>query len=316
MRYSLHVNGLDNAYIREFGCGCPRCLRSSRAANTSVSLLIHEGNHLLKHVLVDAGQGVAESLITNPNLSHGQLDSVLLTHWHFDHTAELNKIAVTLKRSRARQGLPFSPVPVWCRLGSKAWIERQYPSLEKSGVKLHTFGSLEEKGRILGNINLGLPGLTLVPISISHYSADIDFHTDAPQACCAGFVLQTAHSKVALLWDLDMTNLWLLEKDHPAVALLQGCDHLFIDSNTWLYRQDAEGKPASHACFDWITEIATNLHPQNTWLMHLSGHEDQMDSGFGWGNERWRAEALKIWEERKLPGKVGVPEIGDVIAFI
>ena len=39
MKFELVVNGLDNAFIKEFGCDCERCTRQARAANTSISLL-------------------------------------------------------------------------------------------------------------------------------------------------------------------------------------------------------------------------------------------------------------------------------------
>jgi hypothetical protein len=69
-RYSLMVNGLDNAFPREFGCSCERCRRPERAANTSMSLLSTsvDGDMTHFHALIDCGQGTSDSLAANPLL--------------------------------------------------------------------------------------------------------------------------------------------------------------------------------------------------------------------------------------------------------
>jgi len=60
-----------------------------------------------------------------------------------------------------------------------------------------------------------------------------------------------------------------------------------------------------------VCQIAANLSPKQTILMHLSGHPDQPGNpGWGWTNERWREEAAKVWKEQSLLGSVTVPEIG------
>ena len=52
-KFELLINGLDNAFIKEFGCQCVRCNRETRAANTSMDfqLLDHTLQHHLERLI-------------------------------------------------------------------------------------------------------------------------------------------------------------------------------------------------------------------------------------------------------------------------
>ncbi len=323
MRYTLRVNGLDNAYIREFGCDCARCARRTRAANTSMSLFAEdERGELLSHVLFDAGAGVMDSLLEYPPLQvTPRLDAVVLTHWHADHTAELTRLCNTWSRSRRRRGEPSPRVPVWCRTGSATWLERLYPHLHLSGLDLHHFGGAEPMGTLLDGFGLELPGVKITPISQSHSTADLNPERPAEALpCCAGYLLEfsdheVGDHKVGLLWDLDASNLWLEDPSSEAVRRLRGADHIFFDSNTWAYSASPDGRPASHASFALIQRFARVLEPKQSWLVHLSGHEDAPGDGFGWEDSRWQLEAERVWAERGLPGNVRVPALGETISL-
>jgi ribonuclease BN (tRNA processing enzyme) len=320
MPYSIVINGLDNAYIRELGCPCDRCKRQNRAANTSVSILETLPNGRAKrHLLVDAGAGVRESLMSHAVLRPDfVLDGVLLTHWHVDHTCELTHLAVTLARSRAREGKTLAPIPVWCRYGSERWLQKNL--LEKAPMELRSFGHLEPSGVLLEPVPVGWAGMQVTPVTISHSSADISPNggsEDFPSCC--GYLLEFANGvRVALLWDMDVNNTWL---EYPNAANLEtierlrGVDHLFIDSNTWLYDQNKLGRPASHLSFAIVRRFARILEPKQTWLMHLSGHEDQPETGFGWDDSTWRHEAKRAWSDSGLNGNVDVPIIGQTISL-
>ena len=322
MRHELVINGLDNAWIREFGCDCSRCKRQSRAANTSISLLSFEGSSLVHHLLFDVGAGVRESLSRIEALQlQPRLDQIVLSHWHSDHTCELVPLCKTWARSQSRNGITPKNISVWARAGSAAWLERLYPQLEKAGLELQASNEFEPLGTLLEPISLGLPDVMLTPVTLAHHSADL--HPDGsenPWPCCSGFVLEiqalkTPSLKIVFLWDTDVGNTWL---EHPnpaqraAFEKLRHADHIFFDCNTWAYTHTQDGRPASHVSFGMVQRFAAALEPKRSWLMHISGHEDLGD-GFGWDDATWQREAQRAWREHALPGDVRVPSIGEVI---
>ena len=92
--HRLIINGLEAPLMKLFGCDCGRCQDPKRQANTSMSLIATNGSQEpTQHVLFDIGLGVVDSLVQIPDFKNGQtrLDWILLTHWHPDHTKELNR---------------------------------------------------------------------------------------------------------------------------------------------------------------------------------------------------------------------------------
>ena len=319
MKFELVINGLDHAWRRELGCNCERCISPRRNANTSLSILGFEQDLLTFHGLVDAGAGVADSLLEIAELrTTPRLDWTFLTHWHPDHVADLARIAVCTQRSRERLHLaPLKP-NLWVREGSAVWLERQQPHALRH---FQIISSLEyhSKGRLLEAVPLPNTDLQVTPVSLAHSSADLHApHGEEHLPCCAGFILKTQQHKTALLWDMDATNTWLEQPNYAeqeAFIALQGCDQIFIDCNTWHYSQQANGQPASHASFAMVSRIARALEPRQTFLMHLSGHEDALGNGFGWSDARWQLEANSVWQREGLRGSVHVPWIGQRISL-
>jgi ribonuclease BN (tRNA processing enzyme) len=317
--YELVINGLDHAWQKEFGCHCARCLDQARTANTSVSLLGWCENSLEQHILVDAGGGVCESLIAHPDLmQQPRLDTVLLTHWHPDHVADLNRIVVGFGRSSWRERHASTRPYLWMREGSRMWLERQQPNVLK---QVNLISSLEyiAPGHLLEPLEtLGLD-LVITPVTIAHSSADLyPPFGEERLATCAGFIVETGGFRTVLLWDLDATNLWLEnpnEAQQEAFDAIAGCDLLLIDCNTWSYHRQASGEPTSHVSFSLVQRFALVLKPKRTVLMHISGHEDAIGDGFGWTNEIWQLEATKAWQIAGLTGDVIVPRIGQRFAM-
>jgi ribonuclease BN (tRNA processing enzyme) len=322
MHYSLTINGLDNAFPREFGCDCPRCARPERAANTSMSLIgLDDAGDTAFHALIDCGHGASDSLAANPLLRgpRARLDWILLTHWHSDHTIELGRICAGWMRTCTRRGQPFERVKTWCREGSAHWLARE------QGGAWHTFTDpviapgFDDAGVPLTPVPIDMPDLCVTPITLHHSSADIA--ADDPsrrQPSCAGFVIQTPSRKVALFWDMDNTNTWIThpqtEAHAAAIALARDADVLCLDCNTWRFA-GTDKRPASHACFHTQLLNVRALAPRETLLMHLSGHEDERGDGFGWLDAEWQAHAQAEWARLALLGQVRVPKIGERIGL-
>jgi hypothetical protein len=317
-RYSLMVNGLDNAFPREFGCSCERCRRPERAANTSMSLLgtSADGDMTHFHALIDCGQGTSDSLAANPLLrgERARLDWLLFTHWHADHSAEIGRIGATWARTCARRGRPFERIPAWCRENAAAWLAYGQPLAWPFFAQPRVAPGFDDAGVVLAEVPVEQPGLRITPITLHHSSADIACDASrARRPSCAGFVVQTSTRKAVLFWDMDSTNTWITEPRTPAhakaLALARDADLLCVDCNTWRYSGSPE-RSASHASFHVQMEFARALTPRQTWLMHLSGHEDQPGDGYGWIDAEWRDHAKAAWAANSLPGEVDVPAIG------
>ncbi|MFW6097434.1 MAG: MBL fold metallo-hydrolase [Chloroflexota bacterium] len=317
LRYQLVVNGLDGPLLKQFGCGCPRCLDPSRQANTSVSLVgLDETDATALHILFDVGQGVVDSLVANPLLrgERARLDQICLSHWHPDHTADLNRLLVSFHHTRRRTDDTTTRPQLWCREGSAMWLQREY-SFEMALTDLQISQENLPPGRILDRIAVGAPHLTITPVTVSHFSADQLPAGEDIQYACAVFVIASKTRKCVLLWDIDNQNEWLLhpgKQERKSVELLSDADILFVDTSYW---KDKASR-ASHPSFEQVCEIARALAPAETVLVHLSGHPDGPGKpAFGWTNERWQREAQRRWQIDGLPGKVTVPHIGQIFSL-
>ena len=313
--HRLIINGLDGPMMKVFGCDCGRCQDSKRQANTSMSLIAMNGrSEPIAHVLFDVGLGVIDSLVERPYFQTPQasLDWILLSHWHPDHTKELNRLSVSYRLNRKWHGLDMPKIPLWCRSGSANWMQIEHSYEWAHHLQPELSGERLPPGTVLLPLELGLAGVVITPISVSHHRADVN-PEDRSEVfySCAAFVVETETTKAVLLWDIDNQNEWLWapenEREETAVSLLSHADYLFIDTAFWKTRENH----TTHPGFGQVCHIAANLKPKQTILVHLSGHVDLLGNpGWGWTNERWREEATAVWTEQALPGIVTVPEIG------
>ncbi len=319
MNHYLSMNGLEHAFLKEFGCSCPRCARPVHVANTSASLVsLADDGATAYHVLFDAGDGVCESLQRNPHLagSRARLDWLLFTHWHSDHAIDVRRLGAAWMRSQRTRTPAPSRIRTWARGGSAGWLTREHAAAVATHLELHATQESHPAGVVLPPVPLDCADLTIVPVTTYHASADrspADPSVRFP--CCAGFVVQTARAKAALLWDLDATNEWIVQGGEAA-QLIRGADCLFIDCNTW--RQETHPllhTSTSHASFFTVMRYAAALQPKLTLLVHLSGHEDSPGDGWGWDDAEWQANARREWHAHHVPGEVRVPQIGEQFAL-
>lgn len=311
MEYSIVVNGIGHAFLREFGCSCRRCSSRDHVANTSLSIIGRDGG-IAWHALIDCGLGVVTSLCNFFTPEEARLDWLLLTHWHPDHSLELNRLCETLKRSSRRKHRTIDRIATWCRQGTGRWIEKNHSYEWHRHLEPHIEEETHPPGVLLRDIPLERNDITIAPFTVSHCTADIDpvtYRRGCPGS--ASFVVTTSTTRAVLLWDIDNSNDWIVTPRTPSeqetVARISGADYLFIDCLSWDV-EEVRGYNTGHLSFQRVQTYARALTPRRTCLIHLGGHTGR---GWGWSDEEWAAEARSVWQSEALPGTVHVPSIGE-----
>jgi ribonuclease BN (tRNA processing enzyme) len=321
MDYSLVVNGFGNAFLQEFGCPCPRCALREPLANVSASIVRrNESGRIDWHALVDVGLGVVNSLLSTFRADEARVDWMLFTHWHPDHSLELNRLGETMRRTARRRGESFSRIPAWCRAGTGKWLARNYSYEWYRCFDGRPSQESEPPGKVLAPVPLGIDGIEITPVSVSHSGADIDPENfKQTRYNCACYVVRTDRKKAVLLWDLDNKNDWILNPVSPeqenAVALLSGADYLFLDCFSWTV-EEVSGFNTGHLSFATARKYARALRPAQTVMVHMGGHEEgEGRPGWGWTDAQWEREARILWEKDSLPGLVRIPVMGEEIVL-
>jgi len=320
MTYGITVNGSGHSFLREFGCPCARCKQTDHVANTSVSITKRDpgGKHIVWHALIDVGLGVVTSLCNFFRPTDARLDWLLFTHWHPDHSLELNRLCETTRRAARYQSEPFTAIPTWCRNGTAQWLKKTYSYEWYRCLDPRISDESASPGTILDSVPIDLPDVKITPISVSHYSADIDpVNVKVRRYSSASFVVETETKKAVLLWDIDNNNDWIInpstDEQVRTATLLSDADHLFIDCFTWAV-EEVKGYNTGHTSFSTVKRYVKALTPRETLLMHISGHEEGTgNDGWGWLDKKWEREAQKVWQSESLPGSVRVPAIGDTL---
>jgi ribonuclease BN (tRNA processing enzyme) len=322
MKFSLIVNGAGNAFLREFGCPCGRCADRENRATTSVSVVARDekSRKIIWHALVDAGPGVVESLVNAFPPEDARLDWLLLTHWHPDHTLDLNRLCETARRTSRRRGQNFVKIPAWCRAGTGRWLQKNYSYEWYRCLDPRVAGESHPPGVLMDPVPTGIGAVRITPFSVSHAGADLNPENfKEPLPCSASFVIETPLKKAVLLWDLDNRNDWILtpagDGRKEALEKISNPDLLFIDCFAWTV-EEMQGFNTGHLSFRSVRQYVKALNPLETFLVHMSGHEEgEGNPGFGWRDDRWEEEARKIWEAEGLPGNVSVAPTGREISL-
>lgn len=140
------------------GCKCHVCTSpdpKDKRLRSSV-LIEHEG----KRILIDAGPDFRQQLLRE---NIGNLDAILLTHEHKDHTGGLDDV-------RAINYLNNKALPIYCEERVKKSLEREY-SYAFSDEKYP--GVPEFEIRVIENKPFVAEGVEIIPIRVMHMKLPI-----------------------------------------------------------------------------------------------------------------------------------------------
>jgi glyoxylase-like metal-dependent hydrolase (beta-lactamase superfamily II) len=336
----IKVHGRGNAWPIPLGEEHPFYDASSYRdlSNAAFSLEVWEGEELKADILVDAGHGTVQSIISGANrIPH----CICLTHGHMDHTLSVDWVVQSFWRRHDRQ----RRYPLYATLPVFRFLIASYPHLDE----MLDFRELQPGEPRSGD----LPG----GISLTSYPV---YH--GPHARGASMLLfRTGKKKVLFTGDL-FTPL-LREADYGELA---GADLVVVDSNNrfpwprtnhWSFSGSpenplerdpvlrdflkvkgaddfqaphlGEASPAVRTLLDqvkgeWeparqpfsVIEFCLRIRPRKLCLVHYSGSEDRKYHGRDPLNtaqlEEWAIQAARA---SGLPTEVHVPLSGEEISI-
>lgn len=126
MELKLHVHGRGNAWPVPLGETHPFYNRNDcrDLSNAAYSLTASEQGSMRADVLIDAGHGTIQSLISGRNRIP---DCICLTHGHMDHTLSVDWVVQSFWRHHEKKRL----YPVYATASVYRFMLKSYPHLEK-----------------------------------------------------------------------------------------------------------------------------------------------------------------------------------------
>lgn len=321
----IRINGTGHAFGRELGCQCPRCRTINFAmrrpsgliepfagwddppwrANQSASVLVADAEgRAARHILIDAGPGVGESMAASGIEQLDRIEAILLTHWHADHTHGLNQICESVRRRRREN---FQPIPLYCTDATHDKLIASHRHVVENRLDFRSIDPSQPM--LLGDKAQLQFRVTPIPVAHRDVAGSVIYIFEA-------LVDGQPMRKVIFAWDIDtpeavvpgiddngrpITNLEMLGRH---AQLLQGADILFLEANTW--QVDASsGRATGHTSAVSSRPYIDLIDARRVLFCHLSGHEDRDENrepiaGYGWTDARWHEEAERLarqWSE-------------------
>lgn len=214
-----------SAGVPELGCNCEVCRsEDNKDKRTRTSLLIRDNN---RNIIIDCGpdfrqQALREGIST--------IDSIILTHSHFDHIAGLEELRPVTKESG---------MPVWC----ESFVAEQIR------IRLHyCFGNIRKGYAADLDLKIFDPsasfevcGCTFTPIRLIHHKLPV-----------CGF----RFGKIAYLTDFT-------EMDDQEMEKLQGVEILIIEA----LRQTPH---VAHISLSQALDYIRMINPVKSYLIHMN----------------------------------------------
>jgi phosphoribosyl 1,2-cyclic phosphodiesterase len=203
--------------------------------NTSCSLIINEDGKPIKHVLVDAGSGVAKSIKQECGsgvlAGRCSIDAVLLTHSHADRIDDLPSIMKEFGSLHV-----YATKQCWDAVGNK------FPDLKSAQYTPVEAGKTFE-----------IDNVKITPVAVQHASDVLG---------SVAYAAEIEGKKIVFAWDL----LSFANSNDP---VLRGADLLFIDTFTYNPHQET-GHLSVLEAYDRIKV----WNPKEAYFINYSGYQD------------------------------------------
>ncbi len=137
--------------VPEIGCTCEVCTSANdldHRLRTSI-LVFHEG----KTILIDCGPDFRQQMLQSHNR---EIDAVLITHEHYDHTAGLDDLRPFCKEDAMR---------VFAESGVTSKLRQRMPYCFR---EIHSPGTPNLQLSDIDNLPFEIDGLTITPIRLLH----------------------------------------------------------------------------------------------------------------------------------------------------
>ena len=306
MEISVWTWGTGAAFGRELGVIPNR----ARRHHVATSIIGKEGNETKFHFLVDAGAPCVEAMV---DAGVPAPDVVFITHPHFDHFSDLDKLANNRLRSLSMVGKPPAPLPVVCTrecldhpdAGLKSKLDYLGGTIQWWPVRSYDvwYSARRTDAFLLPTRTLSRDDFTF---EMSFLALPV-YHGFAPGACLFIFRLHDRSRKIVISGDFESIEETVIE--HPE---LKGADMVLLDTNTIkaTYTNHTNWEQNKHLITRWsVRDSETRV-----LLNHIGGYEDYSQGYFDHipTEEDWKREIATF----KPPGGMTVDLAEDGKSYI
>ena len=222
------------------GTGSPRL--DGNRMGSSVAFETEQGV-----MLVDCGVGTV-SRLTQLGLRVGDIHTILLTHHHIDHNADVPSVAVLRWVANGKNGGPR--LRVIGPTGTRDFVERALSSLEQDIVARGKHG-LSEEAVIPEVVEVQEDAFSVGDFKVSSYEVD---HRPIPYAL--GYVVERDGVRIGISGDT-----------RPCEATVEKAEGVDVLIHEALY--PGYGIPSYHTTASDAGEIAARAHAKRLVLTHL-----------------------------------------------
>lgn len=241
--------------VPAIGCHCPVCTstdpRDTRL-RTSAAVQWTDPRGIERTILIDAGPDLRQQCLKN---GIERLDAILFTHNHVDHTFGLDEV-------RRFNAIQKSPIDIYADERTHVFLRRVYQHIFDADQNVNqSFVATLIPHRITPLQSFELYGVKITPIPLLHGRLPV-----------LGFRFDCGAVRSDLLPLAYCTDLSVVPNESwPVLADLRT---LILDGLRHRHHP-------THLTIGQATDLALNLKPQQTWLIHMShdvGHQELDDS--------------------------------------